>query len=133
MCKCFFDKISTYVNISNKARSLIFGLSLHLHPKLVCVSSTVKTLVSMCICADSSEPPMLADVLSTKISCTCPNNTTWLDYRILHAIGKKHNPAASKSNKEQQIWKFDKEILIGSQFQTVVHSLDESGIQVALF
>ena len=55
--------VNTHAVVSCKA-SLNFGLSLHLHGYLVLVSSEGSE--SLCICTDSPEPLLLADVISTK-------------------------------------------------------------------
>ena len=49
--------------VKSEARGLTFGLSLHLHPYFVYVSSKC-----------TFEPSLLTDAISTKISCTGPSN-----------------------------------------------------------
>ena len=49
--------INAHADVSNGERGLDFGLSLHLHPFFVYVSS--KALTSLHICADSPDPSLL--------------------------------------------------------------------------
>ena len=62
-----------------EARGLNFGLSLHVHPYFVYVSSG--GCGESVQCTDSPEPPLLADAISTEISCTGPHIFT--DYMYL--------------------------------------------------
>ena len=52
--------IKAHADVFSKVRDLNFGLSLHLHSNFMYASRE-----------GLPEPPLLADAISTKISCTC--------------------------------------------------------------
>ena len=67
--------VNTHSGVSSKVGGLNFGLSLHLHPYLMLVSSDgsgKSVYMRVCICTDSPKPSLLADVQCTKILITGP-------------------------------------------------------------
>ena len=46
----------------------------------------VNALVSLCICTDSPEPSLLADAISIEISCTGPNDLSYINFCFFRII-----------------------------------------------
>ena len=46
----------------------------------------VNALVSLCICTDSHEPSLLADAISIEISCTGPNDLSYINLCFFRII-----------------------------------------------
>ena len=70
--------------VSIWVRIFVFGLSLHLYPRFIL--RVVNALVSLCICTDSPEPSLLADAISIEISCTGPNDLSYINLCFFRII-----------------------------------------------
>ena len=57
-------------DLSSGAKGPIFGMSLHLQPYFAYASSKGSgESARICVCADSPEPSLLDDTMSTQIKC----------------------------------------------------------------
>ena len=61
--------IKAHVDVSNKVRGLNFGLSLYLYFNFISCMRAGKALVSLHMCADSTEPSLFIDAIRYYRSC----------------------------------------------------------------
>ena len=75
-----------YTWLPSGARDLIFGMSLNLMYNLC--TQEVKALANLHKCADSLEPSLLTDAISTKILCAYSVNDIFAVFKIQYGHSK---------------------------------------------